>query len=122
MTGYGKSNISVDTRQYQVEIKSVNHRYLDITIKMPRTISYLEEDVKKEIQKQITRGKVEVFITYTNNGKDSKDVKINKELAKRYISELRKLANEENLQANIEVTEISKFPDVLIFQCGKEQE
>ena len=50
MTGYGKSNITINLREYQVEIKSINHRYLDISVKMPRTISYLEGDVKKEIQ------------------------------------------------------------------------
>ena len=49
MTGYGKSNLSINAREYQVEIKSVNHRYLDISVKMPRVLSYLEEDVKKEI-------------------------------------------------------------------------
>ena len=62
MTGYGKSNISINSREYQVEIKSINHRYSDISIKMPRTISYLEDDVKKEILSQINRGKVDVFI------------------------------------------------------------
>ncbi|MBR3002256.1 MAG: YicC family protein [Clostridia bacterium] len=122
MTGYGKSNLIVNSREYQVEIKSINHRYLDISVKMPRTISYLEEDVKKEIQKQISRGKVDVFITYSNNGKEGNEVKINTELAKLYISELRKLAEEENLQANIEVTDISKFPDVLSIKSNNDDE
>lgn len=122
MTGYGKSNITENLREYQVEIKSINHRYLDISVKMPRTISYLEEDVKKEIQKHLTRGKVDVFITYSNNSKEGNEVKINKELAKVYISELRKLAQEENLQANIEVTEISKFPDVLSIKSNNDDE
>ena len=122
MTSYGKSNLIVNSREYQVEIKSINHRYLDISVKMPRTISYLEEDVKKEIQKQISRGKVDVFITYSNNGKEGNEVKINTELAKLYISELRKLAEEENLQANIEVTDISKFPDVLSIKSNNDDE
>ena len=67
MTGYGKANISKNLREYQVEIKSVNHRYLDVSIKMPRTLSYLEEEVKKIISANLTRGKVPVFITFKNN-------------------------------------------------------
>ena len=62
MTGYGKSEKSIEQRIYQVEIKSVNHRYLDISVKMPRQLSYLEEDIKKEISKKIKRGKIDVFI------------------------------------------------------------
>ena len=77
MTGYGKSNKIYDTKEYQVEIKSVNHRYQDITIKMPRVLSYLEEDVKREIGAQIKRGKIDVFITFCNSGTEDKDIKIN---------------------------------------------
>ena len=122
MTGYGKSNIAQNSREYQVEIKSINHRYSDINIKMPRTISYLEEDVKKEILKQITRGKVDVFITYYNNSKEGNEVKINTEIAKLYISELRNLAQSEDIQANIEVTDIAKFPDVLSIKSNNDDE
>lgn len=122
MTGYGKSNISINSREYQVEIKSVNHRYSDINIKMPRVISYLEEDVKKEILSKIKRGKVDVFITYTNNSGECNEVKINKEIAKIYINELKKLAQEEEISANIEVTEISKLPDVLTIKTNNNDE
>lgn len=122
MTGYGKSNITIKSREYQVEIKSINHKYSDINIKMPRTISYLEEDVKKEILKQISRGKIEVFITYFDNSKEANQVKINTEIAKLYIQELKKLADEENLQANIEVIDIAKLPDVLTIKSNSEDE
>lgn len=122
MTGYGKSTVAVNLREYQVEIKSINHRYSDINIKMPRTISYLEEDIKKEILKQITRGKVDVFITFSNNSKEANEIKINTEIAKLYIGELRKLADEENLQSNIEVTDIAKFPDVLSIKSNNDDE
>ena len=67
MTGFGKSTLSKEKREYQMEIKSVNHRYLDITIKMPKTLSYLEDEIKKEISSKIKRGKVDVFITFENN-------------------------------------------------------
>ena len=59
MTGYGKSNITKNLREYQVEIKSVNHRYLDISVKMPRSLSYLEEEIKKIISAKLSRGKVD---------------------------------------------------------------
>ena len=119
MTGYGKSSITENLREYQVEIKTINHRYADVNIKMPRTISYLEDDVKKEILKQVNRGKVDVFISYYNNSKEGNEVKINTEIAKLYIDELRKLASEEGLQSNIEVVDIAKFPDVLKIQANK---
>ena len=122
MTGYGKSNLTVNLREYQVEIKSINHRYSDVNIKMPRTISYLEEDVKKEILKKVSRGKLDVFITYENNSKEGNEVKINTELAKLYIQQLRQLANEENLRANIEVTYIARFPDVLTIKSNNDDE
>ena len=116
MTGYGKSELEVDLRRYQVEIKSVNHRYLDISVKMPKQISYLEEEIKRKISEKIKRGKIDVFITFENNSIKGKEIKINTEIAREYIKELRKLASEENLLDNIEVTEITKYPDVLSIQ------
>ena len=113
MTGYGKGNLNVENRDYQIEIKSVNHRYLDISIKMPRTLGYLEEEIKKEISKKIKRGKIDVFVTFENNSQEGKNVRINKELAKIYIDRLKELANEEKILANIEVIDIAKFPDIL---------
>lgn len=122
MTGYGRANLSVNNREYQVEIKSVNHRYLDVSVKMPRAISYLEEEVKKTIMKQIKRGKVDVFITFENNSVEGREIKINTEIAGLYINELKKLADKENILANIEVTEISKYPDVLSIQNDQDDE
>ena len=113
MTGYGKSNLSKDLREYQIEIKSVNHRYLDISVKMPKAISYLEDVIKKEVAKKIKRGKVDVFVTFENNSTEGRQIKINKEIAKIYIEELKALAKQEGILENIEVTEISKYPDVL---------
>ena len=122
MTGYGKGNISENLRNYQVEIKSVNHRYLDVSVKMPRALSYLEEEVKKIISSKIKRGKVDVFISFENNSAEGKEIKINTEIAKIYINELKQLANQENISANIEVTDISKFPDVLSIQNTQDDE
>ena len=122
MTGYGKGNISENLRNYQVEIKSVNHRYLDISVKMPRVLSYLEEDVKKVISSKVKRGKIDVFVTFENYSTEGKEIKINNEIAKMYINQLKQLAEEENILANIEVTEISKYPDVLSIQNTQDDE
>ena len=122
MTGYGKEIFNVGEREYQVEIKSVNHRYLDINVKMPRILSYLEEDIKKQISDKIKRGKIDVFISFENNGKDGRNIKINKELAKVYIEKLKELASEEKISDNIEVIDISKFPDVLSMEIDEEDD
>ena len=122
MTGYGKSNMSKNLREYQVEIKSVNHRYLDVSIKMPRSLSYLEEEIKKAVSAKLTRGKVDVFITFYNNSLEGRDIKINTEIARMYIKELRDLAESEGIVADIPVTEISKLPDVLTIQNNQDDE
>ena len=122
MTGYGKSNVSKELRDYQIEIKTVNHRYLDISVKMPRQLSYLEEIIKKEIATKIKRGKIDVFITFENNSLEGKEIKINTELAKVYISELKKLAEAENILADIQVNDIARYPDVLNIQNIQDDE
>ena len=121
MTGYGKSSLSINSREYQVEIKTVNHKYIDVNIKMPRIISYLEEDVRKLVVSRIKRGKVDIQISFENYSQDGNDVKINTELAQIYIQSLRKLAEAENLSSNIEVTEITKLPDVLTIKSNLDE-
>ena len=72
MTGFGRGKYENEGREYTIEIKSVNHKYSDISVKLPRQISYLEENVRKEISKNISRGKIDVFITmqdYSEKGK-----------------------------------------------------
>ena len=113
MTGFGKNNLAINDRNYQVEIRSVNHRYLDINIKMPRQLTYLEEIIKKAISTKVKRGKIDVSISFENNSTEGRNVKINTEIAKMYIEQLRKLAEEENILSDIQVTEITKLPDVL---------
>lgn len=122
MTGYGKQNLNIEKREYQVEIKSVNHRYLDINVKMPKTLSYLEDAVKKEISEKIKRGKIDVFITFENNSQEGRNIDINKELAQLYIKKLRELAEDEKISSNIEVMEIAKLPDVLTIRMDEEDE
>ena len=122
MTGYGKSEKTIEQRTYQIEIKSVNHRYLDISVKMPKQLSYLEEEIKKVVSSKVKRGKVDVFVSFENNSAQGKNIKINTDIAKIYISELRRLAEQENISSNIEVTEISKYPDVLSIQNVEDEE
>ena len=122
MTGYGRGRYENDSREYIVEIKSVNNRYSDISIKIPRSISPLEDYVKKMISKAITRGKVEVFITFTNNSEKGKNIKINDKLAKIYIEEMRKLAIETNISSNIEVIDVMKMPEILNISIDEEDE
>ena len=120
MTGFGRAKYEKDKREYEVEIKSVNHRYQDIIIKLPRNISYLEEKIKKEITANVTRGKVDVFVTFNNYSTEGKKIHINQELANIYIKELKQLAMQEQIKDDIPVTEISKFPDVLVIQNEEE--
>lgn len=122
MTGYGRAKYEIDFREYTIEIKSVNNRYSDISVKMPRNISFLEDYVRKIIQNQITRGKVEVFITFVNNSDKGRNIEINKELAKKYIEEMQKLASETNIGSNIEVIDVMKMPDVLTTSMVSEDE
>jgi uncharacterized protein (TIGR00255 family) len=122
MTGYGRANIEENLRKYQVEIKSINHKYLDISVKMPKQISYLEESIKKEISSKIKRGKIDVFINFENDSNEGRKIKINTELAKMYIKELKELAQKEDILADIQVNEIAKYPDVLEIQNDQEDE
>ena len=122
MTGYGRSKCEFDSREYTVEIKSVNNRYSDISIKLPRSISFMEDNIKKLISKSVTRGKVEVFISFLNNSDKGRSIEINRELAKNYINEMRKLANETNINSNIEVIDVMKMPDVLNTRLSEEDE
>ena len=122
MTGFGRSKYEAEGREYLVEIKSVNNRYSDISIKLPRSISFLEEKVKTSITNSISRGKVDVFINFINNSEKGKKIQINTELAKQYIEELRKLQTETGIIDNIGIMEISKMPEVLNLKIEDDDE
>ncbi len=122
MTGYGRGKYECDSREYTVEIKSVNNRYSDISIKMPRNISFLEDTVKKLISNSITRGKVEVFVSFTNNSDKGRNIELNYDLAKNYIEAMKKLAEETDINSNIEVIDVVRLPDVLNTTLDQEGE
>ena len=120
MTGFGRAKLEKDGREYLVEIRSVNHKYADITVKAPRNLLYLEDKVRKSVLNRVARGKIEVFISYANYGLDGKNVVLNKELAKLYIKELTELAEEADIPSGLRATEVSKMPDVLNIQLEED--
>ena len=122
MTGFGRANLEKNSREYIIEIKSVNHRYNDISIKAPRNLLFLEEKIRKSVLNRVSRGKIDIYITYLNFGSEGKKVIINRDLAKLYIDELKMMANENGIDSDITVTEISKFPDVLTLEENENQE
>ncbi len=122
MTGFGKSKLIKNNREYQIELKSVNHRYLDITIKMPKQLTYLEDIIKKQISSKIHRGKIEVFVSLQDNNQETKKIILNKEVAQIYISQLKELAEENNIKSDIQVIDIAKLPDVLNITIEEDDE
>ena len=113
MTGFGRGTFANDEREYIVEIKSVNHKYADVNIKMPYVLSFLEDKIKKHILEKVARGKIDVNITFNNNSNIGKKVTLNQEMAKVYISELKKMAEENNIIDDISIMKVSRLPDVL---------
>lgn len=113
MTGFGRANLESDGRNYIIEIKTVNNKFSDISVKSPKRLSFMEDKIRKQIADRITRGKVDVSITFFDFSNKSKNVVLNKEIAKEYIKQLREIADENNLSENISVVEIAKLPDIL---------
>ena len=122
MTGYGRAKLNINQREYVVEIKSVNHKYYDISIKLPKNISYLEDKIKKEILEKVSRGKIDVFINFYDYNIEKKNIQINKELATAYINELKSLAEETNINLDIQSVDICKLPDVFQIKASEEGE
>ena len=122
MTGYGRGIYEIDGRDYTVEIKAVNNRYCDVSVKVPRSISYLEEKIKKEVTSKVSRGKIDVLVSFYNNSTKGKNIKFNNELASIYINELKELAQNNGLEDKINVIDISKMPDVLVIENEDDEE
>ncbi|WP_130806826.1 YicC/YloC family endoribonuclease [Senegalia massiliensis] len=122
MTGFGRGENKDESRQFNVEIKSVNHRYNDIIIRMPRHLSYLEEKIKTIIKKKIKRGRVEVYINLENIGETQLEVNVNLDLAKSYKEALSLLNQELNLDDSIKIESITKYPDIINVEKKEESE
>ena len=116
MTGFGRGEVSTDQRKVIVEMKSVNHRYLDMSVKLPKKFSFFETAVRNLLKEYMERGKVDVFITYEDLGENTLCVKYNKELAGEYLERVRQMEQEFGLKDDISAVALSKYPDVLVME------
>ena len=113
MTGYGRARQTLHGRDITVEVRSVNNRYLDCTVKVPRTYIFAEDAVKSRVQKAVSRGKVDVFITIDATGADETVVAVNEPLARGYYEALTKIRDMFSLEGELTAAVLAKFPDVL---------
>ena len=113
MTGYGRAREMRGGRDITVEVRSVNNRYLDCTVKMPRAYIFAEDAIKSRVQKAVSRGKVDVFITIDATGADETVVSVNEALARGYYEALTRLKESFGLEGAITPDMRAKFPDVL---------
>lgn len=120
MTGFGRAMFDDEKRSFLVEMRAVNHRYLDMNIRMPKSLMPLEDRVRKLISRYISRGKIDVFITYRNYAREDTAVRSNHNLAKGYMDILRSLGDEFSLKDDISVSLLARFPDV-VFTEEKEE-
>lgn len=116
MTGFGHAEKVTSQCKITVELKSVNHRYLDLNIKMPRRFNMLEGQVRSLMKQYMQRGKVDVFITYEDYTSNNYTLKYNKELAAEYLSYLNQMAEEFHLENDVRVTTLSRYPEVLTME------
>lgn len=113
MTGYGSASGSAQGFNISVELKSVNNRFLDTSVRMPRSFMFAEDAVKSAVQRHISRGKVDVFVTVDSAGTDEVCVKVNEALLKGYITAVRHIAEEYGLSDDISAMSAARFPEVL---------
>ena len=113
MTGFGRCEVQEAERKITVEMKSVNHRYLDVNIKMPKKLNFFESSIRNELKNYIQRGKVDIFISYEDYTESNVCVKYNKELAAEYMAYLSKMAEDFGLDNDVRVSCLSRYPEVL---------
>lgn len=114
MTGYGRARAAIDGREIMVELRAVNHRYLDVNVKAPRGYGFLEDALKKATGARISRGKVDIFVAITDTGAQETAIVLNKELARGYLDALQELRDAFHLHDDITVMSIARMPDVLV--------
>ena len=122
MTGYGRAMCEIDGRQLSIELKSVNHRFLDLSFRMPRTLMFLEEDARKAIGARLARGHVDVFMTYKNLRSDAKKVAVDRALFDAYADALDSVADS-GLRDDRSLMSIARMPDVMtITEADEDQD
>ncbi|MBQ3424291.1 MAG: hypothetical protein IJH38_03735, partial [Clostridia bacterium] len=124
MTGYGRAFVEIDGRQMTVEVKSVNHRFLDISFRMPRNLMFLEDTARREIAATISRGHVDVFLTYRNMRTDARDVQVDEALFGAYARALEGLhgLSGHALKDDRSLMAIARLPDVLVVSEAQEDQ
>ena len=122
MTGYGRYENEAEGRKFSVEIKSVNHRYNDISIRLPRTMNYLEDKIRKTLMKKIMRGKTDVYINFESFADDDVNIKVNDALASAYCEKLNYLRTKYGLTCVDTLDLVAKFPDVITVEKVQDDE
>ncbi len=122
MTGFGRGTFSDNGKEFTVEIKTVNHRYIDFYIKLPRQIGYLEERVREVASQSLFRGKVDIYISFEDRSDNSRSVTLDEPLASAYIQAVEKLKEKYSLKDDLSVSLISRFPDVLRIEKNEDDE
>ena len=120
MTGYGRGEAVLNGRSIIVEVRSVNNRYLDCSVKLPRLYIFAEESIKSRVQNSISRGKVDVFVTLDNTQGEQVVVSVNPSVADSYYKALNELGARYSLREDISVSLLSRFPDVLLVEKSQE--
>lgn len=116
MTGFGRSEIVNVERKLVVEMKAVNHRYCEISIKMPKKLSFFEAGIRNLLKQYIGRGKVDVFILYEDYTENTECVKYNKDIAAEYLNCLKQMSEDFGLENDIKATSLSRYPDVFTLE------
>ena len=122
MTGYGRAVKTLNGREITVEMRSVNNRFLDCSVKMPRAFSYAEDAVKQKIKEQVSRGKVDVFISVNALEGENVKISLNRPVLEGYLAALRTIASDYEVRDDISVTALSRYPDVFVVEKPEEDE
>ena len=112
MTGYGRAVETVNGREFTVELRSVNNRYLDCNVKLPRSLTFAEEAVKQAVKATISRGKVDVFITVRSEGAADVKITLNASMVEGYLTAMKQMVSDYGVQDDISVSILSRMPDV----------
>ena len=116
MTGFGRAELVDEEKKITVEMKSVNHRYLDINMRMPKKLSFFEAAIRNLLKEYIQRGKVDLFITYEDYTQSRVSVKYNREIAQQYLTYIREMGSEFGLETEITAAALSKYPEVFTME------
>lgn len=122
MTGYGRCTLAQDGREVTIELKSVNHRFLDLAFRMPRSFAFLENDMRTRISNKLARGHVDIFVTYKNSRDDARKVTLDSALLGAYLATLRQGGIDHMLDDNLRLRDVLSMQDVLTVEEADEDQ